>query len=50
VGVFCAYYDDIINLSNEPILWLKISLDSRREYESLEPLIDLLAPLVSKLC
>jgi len=24
MGVFCGYFDDVINLSNEPILWLKV--------------------------
>ena len=34
---------------NEPKLWLKLWLDSRLEYESLEPLMDFLAFLVPKL-
>jgi len=35
--------------NNEPKLWLKVWLDSRLEYESLEPLMDFLAFLVLKL-
>ena len=35
--------------NNEPKLWLKVWLDSRLEYESLEPLKDFLAFLVLKL-
>jgi len=45
--MFCGYSDNLIGRSNEPILWLKVLLDSRLEYESLEPLIDFLAFLVS---
>jgi len=47
--VFCNYFDGVINLS-KLMLWLKVLLDLRPEYESLEPLIDFLAPLVPKLC
>jgi len=48
--MFCDYFDDVFTRSNEPILWLKVFLDSRLEYESLEPLIDFLAFLIQKLC
>jgi len=47
-GMFCGYFDDVI-WSNKPILWLKVFLDSRLEYESLEPLIEFLAFMIQKL-
>jgi len=28
-GMFCGYFDDFIIRSDEPILWLKVLLDSR---------------------
>jgi len=48
--MFCDYFDDIIIRSNKPILWLKVVLDYRLEYESLEPLVEFLAFLAQKLC
>jgi len=41
--MFCGSFDGVIGQSNEPISWLKVLLDSRLQYESLEPLIDFLA-------
>jgi len=40
---------DIISWSNQPISWLIVLLDSRLEYQSLEPLVNFLAFLVPKL-
>jgi len=45
----CGGFDDIIDLSNEPILWLKVLLNFWLWYESLEPLVDFLGFLVPKL-
>jgi len=47
--MLCDYFDDVIIRSNGPLLWLKVFLDSRLKYESLEPLIEFLAFLVQKL-
>jgi len=41
-------FDDVIGRSNEPVSWLKVLLDIRPKYESLEPSIDFLAFLVPK--
>jgi len=35
--MFYGYFDDVIIGYNEPILWLKVFLDSRLEYESSGP-------------
>jgi len=48
----CLHLDDVIKPGRrqiEPILWLKVYLDSRLKYESLECLIDFVAFLVEKL-
>ena len=37
--MFCGYFDDVINQSNKPIMWLKFVFYYRLYYESSEPLI-----------
>ena len=52
VCIFCLHLDDdVISWESKihQILWLKVFLDSRLQYESLEGLMDFLAFLVQKL-
>ena len=49
-GMFFGYFYDVFMRSYPPIFWLEIFLDSRLEYESLEPLVEFLAFLLQKLC
>jgi len=48
--MFYGYIDDVIRRTNEPILRLKVLVDLRLQYESLESFTDFLVFLVPKLC